>query len=195
MGRTGKHNLGLRRSDGSERQKHDFYATKGEDVIPPLLEFMGWEKGGMLIRENSCGAGHLSKTLEEYNHKVVSSDLIDRGYGITGVDFLEDSYLDGFGYDATIMNPPFDRNVLLPFIKKALKQAPFTCAFLRITFLETPKRKKFFEENPFKYMLVFSKRPRCSKNGLFPKGEKGAVCYAWFIWEEGFRGQSIIKWI
>lgn len=184
--------MGLHRKEGEEREPHDYYATHSSS-IPPLLKILGWEKGGKVIRENSCGAGHLSFPLELAGHKVISSDLIDRGYGITGVDFLKDNELDSEKFDATIMNPPY--KYALAFVKKALTQSPITCAFLRITFLESERRKKFFDENPPRYVAVFSKRMKSSKSGLFKTGESSTVCYAWFIWETGFKGKPEILWI
>lgn len=191
-----KYNQGLRRSDGSDREENDYYATH-PTAIPPLLKFLGWLSGGKLIRENSCGAGHLSMMMETYGHRVVSTDLIDRGYGITPVNFLESNYLDNFPYDAVVMNPPYKH--VVPFVVKSLAIAPLVCAFLRITFLESQKRIPFFKQYPPKYVLVFSERMRSSKNAKFIKDdgteEKGTACYAWFIWEEGFAGEPVIKWI
>ena len=31
-------------------------------------------------------------------------------------------------------------------------------------------------------------------NGEFDLGSS-AVCYAWFVWEKGFKGETIIRWI
>lgn len=183
---------GLNRQEGEEREENDFYATH-VSAIPPLLELMGWEKGGLLIRENSCGKGHLTVPLQLFGHKVVATDLIDRGFGIPGVDFLEPSWLDALKYDAVVMNPPY--KYALQFVRKSLEIAPTVCAFLRISFLETPKRKKFFAEHPPKYVAVFSKRMRSSKNAEFPEKEKGCVCYAWFVWERGFKGETTVKWL
>jgi len=191
-----KYNQGLRRSDGSDREEHDYYATH-PSAVPPLLKLMGWENGGLLIRENSCGAGLLSMMMEMYGHKVVSTDLIDRGFGVTGVDFLEDNIFDTEPYDATVMNPPYKH--VVPFIKKSLTQSPVVCAFLRVTFLESQGRVQFFKDYPPKIVAVFSKRMRSSKNARWVKDdgteEKGTACYAWFIWERGFKGEPVLKWI
>lgn len=179
---------GLNRQDGSERQPEDFYASDPAN-IPPLLKVLGpeWESGGKLIYENACGRGHLSQVLELYGHQVISTDLVNRGYGVGGVDFLEDNPLfDNIPYDAVITNPPF--KIAIPFIEKSLKLAPLVCMFLRIQFLESESRDKFFKENPPRYVAVFRKRARTSKDAKFPKGESSATCYAWFIWERGYKG-------
>lgn len=67
--------------------------------------------------------------------------------------------------------------------------------FLKLTFLEGQKRKKFFERNPPKYIYVYSSRRKCAMNGKFEGIDSSAACYAWFIWERGFKGDSIVRWI
>jgi hypothetical protein len=33
-------------------------------------------------------------------------------------------------------------------------------------------------------------------NGDFERYAKAtAICYAWFVWEKGFKGDTIIRWI
>lgn len=57
-----------------------------------------------------------------------------------------------------------------------------------------------FKKYPPKYVYVFSSRQRCAMNGNFEKyaneGEShGAVAYCWFMWEKGFKGDPVIRWI
>ena len=40
------------------------------------------------IWESACGNGAMSDVLAMYGNRVESSDLYDRGYGETGIDFL-----------------------------------------------------------------------------------------------------------
>ena len=67
--------------------------------------------------------------------------------------------------------------------------------FLKILFLEGKTRKEFFLENSPKVIYVASGRLNCAKNGDFDKYTTGAVCYAWFVWEKGFTGEPVIRWI
>ena len=178
---------GLYRKEGEERQPEDFYATDPA-ALPPLFKVLGpeWESGGKFIWECSAGQGHLAQIMELYGHQVISTDLVDRGYGISGVDFLQPTPYDGLPFDAIITNPPY--KYALQFIEKSLKIAPLVCMFLRIQFLESEGRNKLYEENPPRYVAVFKKRVLCSKDAKFPKGESSATCYAWFIWERGYKG-------
>ena len=47
----------------------------------------------------------------------------------------------------------------------------------------------------WEYLYVFSKRMNCAKNGEFEKYQSNAVAYGWYIWEKGYNGEPIIRWI
>ena len=67
--------------------------------------------------------------------------------------------------------------------------------FLKIQFLETTKRyEQIFKINPPKKIYVAVKRFACKKDGDFTKDLGSALCYCWFVWEKGFKGDPIIKW-
>ena len=185
------HMVGIHRKKGEEREENDFYATHSS-AVKPLLEVLNWQRP-MFIWENSCGQGHLVKPLQEAGHMVVATDLIDRGFGFAPVDFLSDNAFDGAPYDAIIMNPPYSK--ALEFVEKSIKKSPTVCAFLRIQFLESQRRRKFFDKYPPRYVCVFSNRIPSSKNAIFDPKESSAVCYAWFIWERDFKGNPEIRWI
>ena len=68
--------------------------------------------------------------------------------------------------------------------------------FLKIQFLEGKSRRKLFDKEPPKYVLVSTSRTECAKNGK-PINEDwtaSAVCFAWFIWQKDYKGDTIIKW-
>jgi hypothetical protein len=68
--------------------------------------------------------------------------------------------------------------------------------FLKLTFLEGKKRKEFFLTNPPKVLYVSASRIMCAKDGNFGRLANGsAVAYGWYVWQKGFRGDTIIKWI
>lgn len=94
-----------------------------------------------------------------------------------------------------ITNPPY--KYAAEFVKHALdisNTGVKVAMFLKIQFLESRKRRELFKEYPPKTIYVFSERVNCHKNGIITSSSS-AVCYAWFIWEKGFTGNPIIKWI
>lgn len=70
----------------SNNDLRDFYETPPE-AIHRL--FKVWQPSFKKIWEPCCGTGSISKALETYNYEVVSSDIKNRGYGHTRVDFLQ----------------------------------------------------------------------------------------------------------
>lgn len=86
-----------------DREQHDYYATSPEAIDILLDE--GNAKLSHIVWEPFCGEGHLSKRLEERGFKVYSSDLIDRGYGQGGKDFLSITKSNVWKHDI-ISNPP-----------------------------------------------------------------------------------------
>ena len=73
--------------------------------------------------------------------------------------------------------------------------------FLKLQFLEGQARKELFLKNPPKVVYVSSSRLGCAKNGEFKVGKNGefmiesAVAYAWFVWEKGYKGDTVIRWV
>lgn len=172
-----------------DRQEHDYYATD-PIAIDRLLEV---EKFNGAIWECACGQGHMSKRLKEYGHDVISTDLIDRGYGKGGVDFFHCTETKA---PNIITNPPY--KLALEFVQHSLFLLPEDgklAMFLKLTFLESEKRRELFEENPPKYVYVFRKRILCAINGEFERLNSSAIAYAWYVWEKGYKGDTVIKWI
>ena len=178
-----------------ERQEHDFYATPTE-TTRAILDKVPLEGS---ILEPAVGQGHISKVLEEYypNNEIVSTDLNDYGYGETGIDFL--TYDFGRKFDNVITNPPFSS--AKSFVERALELSNDKVLMLmKIQFLESKGRKEFLENSPLKYVYCFSERQATMRNGweLNPKTGKPwstALFLAWFVWEQGYEGEPIIRWL
>ncbi|WWU70277.1 NAD(P)-dependent oxidoreductase [Clostridium baratii] len=171
-----------------EREKNDFYATEPK-AIELLLELEEFNKN---IWECACGEGHLSKVLSDSGYEVLSTDLIDRGYGKGNIDFLKCN--KRFNGDI-ITNPPY--KYAKEFILKALElvgEGDKVAMFLKVQFLEGKARKELFKNNPPKKVYVSSSRLNCAKNGEFEKYPSSAIAYAWFVWEKGYKGKTIVEW-
>lgn len=173
----------------NDREKNDFYATEPK-ATELLLEVETFDKN---IWECANGKSHISKVLEDHGYHVWKTDLIERGYEDETMDFLNaDITFDG----DIITNPPF--KCALPFVQKALDTIATghkVAMFVKLLFLEGKARKKFFEENPPKTVYVSSSRLNCARNGEFENYPSSSVCYAWFVWKKGYKGDTVIKWI
>ena len=185
-------------NSATTRVEHDFYATDPETLKMFLYEF--WKENTFegSILEPACGQGHISKTLKELlpNFDIISTDLINRGYGIGGVDFLTHDYKRKF--NTVITNPPF--SLAKEFIEKGLEVSDkYVIMFCKIQLLEGVKRKDMFLNTPLKYVYVHTTRQATWKDGnpTDSKGRKWAntMCLAWFVWDKEYVGNPIIKWI
>jgi len=159
---------------------NDYYATEPR-AVELLLEKEGFSQ---YIWEPACGEGHISRVLAAYGHHVESTDLIDRGYGISGQDFLEQPYFTSFDGDI-ITNPPY--KFAKEFVEKALEvvnPGRKVAMFLKLTFLEGKSRRKLFRDHPPKTVYVSSARLQCGKNGDFTGS--CMVAYAWYVWQKGY---------
>jgi hypothetical protein len=180
--------LGASNHSKDERQNEDFYATDPK-AVDALLKLEIFNNN---IWEPACGMGHISNSLESNGYTVKSSDLFDRGFGDVGIDFLGIDNVKIFEGDI-VTNPPY--RYAKEFTEKAftvLNTGSKLAMFLKLHFLEGQDRKILFKKYPLKTLYVSSKRLECAKNGIFVHNT--AVAYCWFIWEKGYKGDSIIKW-
>ncbi len=174
-----------------DRQLEDYYAT--EPLATELL--LGLENFSPNIWECACGELHMANVLKSRGYTVRATDIVKRCNDVEVLDFLKCTQkFDG----DIITNPPY--KFATDFVYKALElvnDGNKVAMFLKLTFLESKSRKKLFEKYPPKVIYVSSSRLQCAKNGDFDTYKKGvgtAVAYAWYIWEKGYKGETIIKW-
>tara|TARA_R110002020_G_C16027418_1_gene752555 strand:+ start:23 stop:562 length:540 start_codon:yes stop_codon:yes gene_type:complete len=162
------------------RVKNDFYPTP----FNATYELLEKEKLLDPIYECACGDGAISKVLIEKGYEVYSSDLIDRGYGEVGVDFLKST---DKRFNTIITNPPF--NLSTEFTLKALELSQRYVIFLnKLSFLEGIKRRQtLFNRGHLKTVYVFTKRLKFGGSGL--------MAFAWYIFDKQYSGTAELKWI
>jgi len=167
----------------NDRKENDFYETP-KDAILDLLANQKFEGN---IWECACGNGAISNELIKVGYDVYSSDLINRGYGETGIDFLKANKR----FDNIVTNPPF--NLATEFTNHALKITNKKVALLcKLSFLEGKRRsKELFSQKKLEKVLIFSRRLGFKKNDA--KG--GLMAFAWFIYDKNYNGLPQIDWI
>lgn len=179
--------LGASSHSDYERVEHDFYSTDPK-AINYLLKYEMFDNK---IWECACGNGNLSKRLERFGYNVTSTDLVYRGFGRGQIDFLK---CHKKFHGDIITNPPY--KYATEFVLKALELSKRKVAmFLKIQFLESKSRwLKLFRDFPPSTIYVFVKRINCYRND--DRSIKGsAVCYAWFVWDKEYTGETRVRWI
>lgn len=206
--------LGASNHTDHDREEHDYYATSSE-AAEWLLKIEPEIKD---IWECSVGGGHLAEPLRKAGKLAIVSDLVNRGYYPENIiskyplNFLE---FNKVWRGDIVTNPPYI--YATEWVKHSLdllQEGHYLALFLKLTFLEGKERKKLFEENPPIRVHVSSSRILCAMNGEFEKPKKdkegniildkegnpilqkqsSAACYAWFIWQKGYKGDTVIKW-
>ncbi len=174
----------------ADRERDDFYATP-RSAIEQLLSMETFHGG---VWEPACGDGAISRVLQEHGHDVYNTDLIERGYGHGGVDFL-------FEYKCPrkniVTNPPFKLGT--EFARHALNIVPAggkVAMLLKIGFLEGPTREDIHCH--LTRVWVIRRRVTFLKAGKeFSRSEgKGGIhTYAWFIWDRSHTGPVSLGWL
>jgi hypothetical protein len=140
------------------------------------------------VWESACGNGAMSEVLRKTDQPVISTDLYDRGYGDSGIDFLSPNRRA----QNIVTNPPY--NAAEGFVRSGLEAADRKFALLlRLAFLEGAGRQRtIFSEAPPSRVWVFSERITFYPDGAVQKGS-GTTAYAWFVWDKDSNGTEL-KW-
>lgn len=164
----------------TERDEHDFYATT-PDAIDALIHMLLGRKliePGAKIVEPCCGDGGCSKRLEHAGFRVLSTDLIDRGYGHPGIDFRSYPALEEGTWVVT--NPPF--KLFDDFAKTFIvnRRGP-VALLLKSTFWHAAIRSSLFRKHRPSHVLAMTWRPNMKPE----KGKGGTMDFVWVIWGAG----------
>ncbi len=146
------------------------------------------------VWEPACGDGAMAEVLKTTGAEVIATDLFDRNYGQSRIDFLEENRL----VDHIVTNPPF--HSAQDFVAAGLRQSKGKLALLlRLAFLESSGRyREIFNPMPPSRVWVFSERITFYPKDAQRKGS-GTTAYAWFIWDQSEHnkkpGETILKWL
>jgi len=199
----------------TERAKDDFYQSSPE-IANALFECVKagikrnklYEEGleNTVVIDSSVGTGTLLEPFKNKCWSLIGYDIADRGYKHVRVqDWLtvrpDDEAKETWFYrypKIIVQNPPF--KLALEFVQHGLEllnKGELLFSLHRIQFLEGLERFENLYKNKYKrpkYVFIFTKRVSCITPDIENKGQN-AVCFAWFMWQKGFRGNTQIKWI
>lgn len=152
-------NLGTMIASGTgetARQIQDFYPTPACAIRAYLAAELQWLEGER-VWEPACGDGAISRMMTAAGLDVLSTDLIDRGYGEGGRDFLAERHLHGCRRIVT--NPPFA--LAERFIRHALLtlNVPYLALLLKATYWHAASRVALFEARPPSVIYPMTWRP------------------------------------
>jgi hypothetical protein len=174
-----------------KREEHDYYATPPEEVE----NILKYEKLYGTILDNSCGEGHLIEPVKRQYHgnNIIATDLVDRGYGEGGLNFLHPNY-PYTDIDTIIMNPPY--KLIREFVVKALKIAKKKVVlFAQLQFLESQNRyNNIFKNNKPERIYIYVDRIACAINGNFEEAHDSSMTYSWIIWDK-INTEHKFEWI
>lgn len=171
-----------------DRQADDFYATP-RSTVEQLLQVEGFNGP---IWEPACGDGAISRVLQDHGYQVISTDLVDRGWGDSGIDFLMERALMAGN---VVTNPPFRLGT--DFARHALALGASKVAMLlKIGFLEGPTKQDLHDR--LSRVWVIRRRVTFLKDGKdFSRsnGKGGIHTYAWFVWDANYSGAPVMGWL
>jgi hypothetical protein len=140
------------------------------------------------IWEPACGRGDIARLLPPYC-KVIASDIEDRGYGKSGVDFLKTFRR----VENIVTNPPY--SLALEFAAHALALATEKVALLvPDLFLEGVRRHKLFLRCRPARVLYFVRRLSTQRAGD-PRLKNGTMRFVWVAWDRQYQGPTTLSWI
>lgn len=168
---------------GYDRIDDDFYPTPPwmmDAAIPQLIKHNVIEVGNT-IWEPACGEGHMCKVFQAKGFHTVCTDLVDRGYGISGLDFLKTNEIPD-GVTSIITNPPY--NLALEFVEHSLDLMSSVNGSVAMVLRNEwdsalTRRHLFYRNHFFKMKLVYTSRPK------WVVGSTGSPRhnFALFVWD------------
>ncbi|MDY0882291.1 hypothetical protein ACFPL7_22140 [Dongia soli] len=178
--------LGAMMAGGNGRGKPDkeWYPTPREATAA----FLRAELGKILdlcdgyVREPACGDGALACVLEDHGLMVEASDLVARGYGVAGLDYL--TWRPKGRMPGIITNPPF--SLAEKFIRHSLALgAPYVGMYLKASYFHAIDRDLLWGEHRPAMIYALTFRPDSLGLGA-PTMEAG-----WFVWRRRYRDDFV----
>lgn len=159
---------GVERSSPQRRHPDGFYRTP-ESATVALIRAIGGHIN-CAIHEPACGDGAMARVLSRHGYTVIATDLVDRGYGYGGVDFL----VGGRHAPIVITNPPY--TLAADFIRTAVPGARLVAMLLKSDYWHAASRIALYEAFPPRQQLILTWRLDWTGGG------SPTMNCTWFVW-------------
>ena len=162
------------------RSKLDHYETPRHT----LMSLLAHHKIKYPVLEPCAGHGSIANILKS-NGDVVTNDIdLDM---VCDFNFNFLTWGPSNKFKTILTNPPF--NLAESIIKKSIQDIEFgneVIMLLRLNFLGSEKRRRFWNNYPAKKIYALSKRPRFIRSG-------DSTEYGWFVWQKGWSGNTTLE--
>ena len=181
-----------------QNTEYDFYETPSwatKKIVKKLISDGVLNTKTDKIHECCCGAGAISKVLEECGFKCYSSDVQNAEYiyGDVGKNVYD---LPNNFCENIITNPPYDLMTKESMLNEFLRiSTGKVILLLNVFFLSSGARKELLENSPLKYVYMHSERVTMYPYGTEEPKNGGTKMFAWYVWERGYIGEPIIRWV
>lgn len=166
---------------GGTRRADDFYPTPPE-AVEALLDSKWVPTPQFSVWEPACGDGAISKELVARGFSVSSTDLVDRGYGAHGVDYLKTTSRLAA---QVVTNPPF--KLAEHFIRQGFKLGiGYQAHLLKAQFWNAASRLQLFKAHPPAAVLPLTWRLD------FTGGGAPTMDCCWVVWM-GWEGATVFE--
>lgn len=152
------------------RNEADFYPTPPECTWALLRHF----KPPGPVWEPACGDGAISEELYLSGLIVLSTDLHDRGYGATGIDFLTAPLNPQCR--SIVTNPPF--SLAEQFIRRARGFGVPFAMLLKSTYWHAATRQNLFRDTGPEKVIAMTWRPAFDTS----RGNSPTMDVIWTTW-------------
>jgi hypothetical protein len=172
---------------------NEYYPTPPE-AVRALLSAETFDGS---IWEPACGEGAISRELATTGNPVVSTDLIDYGFGISGIDFLKETRPRA---KHIITNPPYGSGLADAFIEQALRFAHTTrgtvAMLLNLASLSHRSRTAWWKEQPPARLYAIDGVVCWPAHRYGPAPDYFTRHrYVWAVWTQDHRGPSAFWWL
>ena len=179
--------------DIPRRLPNEFYPTPPE-ATRALLSV---ERFDGSIWEPACGEGAIASVLTDAGHKVVATDLVEYGFGISGADFLKELRPRA---KHIVTNPPYGSGLADAFIEQALRFAAQTggtvAMLLNMASLSHRRRTAWWKEKPPARLYAIDDIVCWPTNRYGPAPEYFTKHrYVWAVWTPNHQGPSAFWWL